>query len=302
MKFNHILFLLLIVAALVSSCQSDEDPNYEPNGYEKVSYYKIISFNVRYSSAPEIDGDNRWELRRDAAVKMVAEQKPIAMGLQEACPDQIDFLDLNLTGYKHIGVGRDDGKRAGEMMAIYYDTTRLTLLDSGTFWLSETPEKVSIGWDAACNRTCTWGHFKVNDTGFEFLYFNTHLDHLGSQARKNSIKLIVAKMTELNPDNVPVFLSGDFNSTTDDPIFDPLKASLKDAREVSAISDKIITYNGFGTVTDNPNTRKEWVIDHIFFSGVNPMAFMVLNGNYGVPFISDHYPISFKFSTQTEEQ
>ena len=301
MKFNHILFPLLIVAALVSSCQSDEDPNYEPNGYEKVSYYKIISFNVRYSSAPEIDGDNRWELRRDAAVKMVAEQKPIAMGLQEACPDQIDFLDLNLTGYKHIGVGRDDGKRAGEMMAIYYDTTRLTLLDSGTFWLSETPEKVSLGWDAACNRTCTWGHFKMKDTDFEFLYFNTHLDHLGSLARKNSIKLIVDKMTELNPDNVPVFLSGDFNSTTDDPIFDPLKASLKDAREMSAISDKIITYNGFGTVTDNPNTRKEWVIDHIFFSGVNPMAFMVLNGNYGVPFISDHYPISFRFRAQTQE-
>ena len=301
MKFNHILFPLLIVAALVSSCQSDEDPNYEPNGYEKVSYYKIISFNVRYSSAPEIDGDNRWELRRDASVKMVAKHKPLVMGLQEACPDQIDFLDLNLTGYKHIGVGRDDGKRAGEMMAIYYDTTRLTLLDSGTFWLSETPEKVSLGWDAACNRTCTWGHFKMKDTDFEFLYFNTHLDHLGSLARKNSIKLIVAKMTELNPDNLPVFLSGDFNSTTDDPIFDPLKASLKDAREVSAISDKIITYNGFGTVTDNPNTRKEWVIDHIFFSGVNPMAFMVLNGNYGVPFISDHYPISFRFRAQTQE-
>ena len=301
MKFNHILFPLLIVAALVSSCQSDEDPNYEPNGYEKVSYYKIISFNVRYSSAPEIDGDNRWELRRDAAVKMVAQQKPLAMGLQEACPDQIDFLDLNLTGYKHIGVGRDDGKRAGEMMAIYYDTTRLTLLDSGTFWLSETPEKVSLGWDAACNRTCTWGHFKMKDTDFEFLYFNTHLDHLGSLARKNSIKLIVAKMTELNPDNVPVFLSGDFNSTTDDPIFDPLKASLKDAREVSSISHKIITYNGFGTVTDNPNTRKEWVIDHIFFSGVNPMAFRVLNGNYGVPFISDHYPIAFTFRAQTEK-
>lgn len=301
MRFNNILFPLMIVAALVSCSQSDAAPNYEPNGYEKISYYKIISFNVRYSSAPEIDGDNRWELRCDASVKMVAEQKPLAIGLQEACPDQIDFLDLNLTGYEHIGVGRDDGKRAGEMMAIYYDTTRLTLLDSGTFWLSETPEKVSIGWDAACNRTCTWGHFKVNDTGFEFLYFNTHLDHAGSQARRNSIKLIVAKMTELNPNNVPVFLSGDFNSTTDDTIFEPLKASLKDAREVSAISDKSITYNGFGTVSDSPNTRKEWVIDHIFFSGVNPMAFRVLNGNYGVPFISDHYPILFTFRAQTGE-
>ena len=294
MKFNNILSPLLIVA-LSMTCQAVHGSNNDNNEY------KIISYNVRFSSVPETDGANRWELRRDASIKMVAEQKPLAMGLQEACPDQIDFLDQNLTGCKHIGVGRDDGNRAGEMMAIYYDTTRLTLLNSGTFWLSDTPDKVSIGWDAACNRTCTWGHFKVNDTGFEFLYFNTHLDHVGSQARRNSIKLIVAKMAELNPNNVPVFLSGDFNSTTDDTIFEPLKASLKDAREVSAISDKIITYNGFGTVTDNPNTRKEWVIDHIFFSGVNPMAFRVLNGNYGVPFISDHYPIAFTFRAQTEK-
>ena len=294
MKFNNILSPLLIVA-LSMTCQAVHGSNNDNNEY------KIISYNVRFSSAPETDGDNRWELRRDASIKMVAAQKPLAMGLQEACPDQIDFLDQNLTGYKHIGVGRDDGNRAGEMMAIYYDTSRLTLLNSGTFWLSDTPDKVSIGWDAACNRTCTWGHFKVNDTGFEFLYFNTHLDHVGSQARMNSIKLIVAKMAELNPNNVPVFLSGDFNSTTDDTIFEPLKASLKDAREVSAISDKNITYNGFGKVIDNPDTRKEWVIDHIFFSGVNPMAFRVLNGNYGVPFISDHYPIAFTFRAQTEK-
>ena len=294
MKFNNILSPLLIVA-LSMTCQAVHGSNNDNNEY------KIISYNVRFSSVPETDGVNRWELRRDASIKMVAEQKPLAMGLQEACPDQIDFLDQNLTGYKHIGVGRDDGNRAGEMMAIYYDTTRLTLLNSGTFWLSDTPDKVSIGWDAACNRTCTWGHFKVNDTGFEFLYFNTHLDHAGSQARRNSIKLIVAKMAELNPNNVPVFLSGDFNSTTDNTIFEPLKASLKDAREVSAISDKNITYNGFGKVIDNPDTRKEWVIDHIFFSGVNPVAFRVVMCNFGVPFISDHYPIAFKFRTQTEK-
>lgn len=294
MKFYNILSPLLIVA-LSMTCQAVHGSNNDNNEY------KIISYNVRFSSAPETDGDNRWELRRDASIKMVAAQKPLAMGLQEACPDQIDFLDQNLTGYKHIGVGRDDGNRAGEMMAIYYDTTRLTLLNSGTFWLSDTPDKVSIGWDAACNRTCTWGHFKVNDTGFEFLYFNTHLDHVGSQARMNSIKLIVAKMAELNPNNVPVFLSGDFNSTTDDTIFEPLKASLKDAREVSAISDKNITYNGFGKVIDNPDTRKEWVIDHIFFSGVNPVAFRVVMCNFGVPFISDHYPIAFKFRAQTEK-
>ena len=294
MKFNNILSPLLIVA-LSMTCQAVHGSNNDNNEY------KIISYNVRFSSVPETDGANRWELRRDASIKMVAEQKPLAMGLQEACPDQIDFLDQNLTGYKHIGVGRDDGNRAGEMMAIYYDTTRLTLLNSGTFWLSDTPDKVSIGWDVACNRTCTWGHFKVNDTGFEFLYFNTHLDHVGSQARMNSIKLIVAKMAELNPNNVPVFLSGDFNSTTDDTIFEPLKASLKDAREVSAISDKNITYNGFGKVIDNPDTRKEWVIDHIFFSGVNPLAFRVVMCNFGVPFISDHYPIAFKFRAQTEK-
>lgn len=194
-------------------------------------------------------------------------------------------------------MGRDDGDRAGEMMAIYYDTSRLTLLKSGTFWLSETPDKVSRGWDAACNRTCTWGFFKVKNSNNGFFYFNTHLDHMGREARKNSIELIVAKIKELNPNGAPVLLSADFNSPTDNAIFDPLKAALHDARSECKITDNSITYNGFGKIEGNPatNNDNEQVIDHIFYSGVTPLTFKVLNGDYGVPYISDHYPIAFTF-------
>ncbi|MGN1246857.1 MAG: endonuclease/exonuclease/phosphatase family protein [Muribaculaceae bacterium] len=264
-----------------------------------VKEYKVISYNVRLSMAADADGENRWENRKAASLKMVAEQKPIVMGLQEACPDQIEYLDQNLTGYKHIGVGRDDGDREGEMMAIYYDTTRLMLLKSGTFWLSETPDKVSRGWDAACNRTCTWGFFKIKNSNQGFFYFNTHLDHMGREARKNSIELIVSKIAEINPNGAPVLLSADFNSPTDNAIFDPLKAVLHDARTKCKVTDTSVTYNGFGKIEGNPatNNDNEQVIDHIFYRGVTPVKFQVLNGDYGVPYISDHYPIAFTFRT-----
>lgn len=291
------VIVALLIASLASAQTVDTQSVLKPTKTLALKEYKVISYNVRLSMAADTDGDNRWENRREASLKMVAEQKPIVMGLQEACPDQIDYFDQNLTGYKHIGVGRDDGDRAGEMMAIYYDTSRLTLLKSGTFWLSETPDKVSRGWDAACNRTCTWGFFKVKNSNHGFFYFNTHLDHLGREARKNSIELIVAKIKEINPTGAPVILSADFNSTTDNAIFDPLKAALHDARSECKVTDNSITYNGFGQVEGNPatNNDNEQVIDHIFYSGVTPLTFKVLNGDYGVPYISDHYPIAFTF-------
>lgn len=285
------LMLLLFAASLPAA----EKP---ANGGTCCNVLKVISYNVRMSQASESDGDNRWDNRKEASLKMVAEQKPLVMGLQETCPDQVDYFDRNLTGYKHIGVGRDDGKRAGEMMAIYYDESRVKLLDSGTFWLSETPDVVSRGWDAACKRTCTWGLFSIAGTGVKFYYFNTHLDHIGREARKNSILLIVNKIAEINADGLPVLLSADFNSTTDNAIFDPLKKALSDARATCLPVDNSITYNGFGKIEGNPNTNNdaEQIIDHIFYKGFAPKQFKVLNGNYGVPYISDHYPIAFTFT------
>ena len=183
-------------------------------------------------------------------------------------------------------VGREDGKAEGEMMAIYYRADRVELLDSGTFWLSETPDEVSKGWDGACKRTCTWALMRMKDSGREFAYFNTHLDHVGPTARAEALKLIVKRIAELVPAGMPLFLTADFNSTTDEPIFEPLKAAMRDARAEAPQSDPRGTFNDWGRESDV-------VIDHIFFRDADARSFTVLcDKNYGAPYISDHYPVA----------
>ena len=247
---------------------------------------KIISFNIRYNSWNNIDGKNGWPYRKDAVVKMVEQEKPAAIGLQEALIDQLQYLDSKLTSYRRIGVGRDDGKEAGEFMAIYYDTTQVVLLSGETKWLSKTPDKPGKGWDAACVRTVTIAKFKVKESGKEFFYYNTHLDHVGKTARAESTRLIVSLAKESSPDT-PVILGGDMNSTIDDTIFRNLYAEgLRAARETAPKkrTDNRITYNAYGK-------DKRAVIDHFFVKGVKVQWFRTLDGDYGVPYISDHYPI-----------
>lgn len=194
---KKILTLIACVAALVS-CGTAQQP----------TPIKVISYNIRMSAAPDADGDNRWENRKQASINMINDQQPTLLGLQEACPDQVAFLDENLPDYKRIGVGREDGKAEGEMMAIYYRDADFELEKSGTFWLSETPDQVSMGWDAACKRTCTWVLLRSKADGRRVGYMNTHLDHMGPTARKESIKLIVAKIAELFDKEIPLFLDG----------------------------------------------------------------------------------------------
>lgn len=247
---------------------------------------KVVSYNIRMSGSPAADGDNFWANRKQASINMVNDEQPDVMGIQEGCPDQIAFLDEHLPEYEHIGVGREDGKAEGEMMAIYYRADRVELLDSGTFWLSETPDEVSKGWDGACKRTCTWALMRMKDSGKEFAYFNTHLDHVGPTARAEALKLIVKRMAELVPAGMPLFLTADFNSTTDEPIFEPLKAAMRDARAEAPQSDPRGTFNDWGRESDV-------VIDHIFFRDADARSFTVLcDKNYGAPYISDHYPVA----------
>ena len=271
---KRLLMFLVCAAAAVACADKGKDAE-----------IKVISYNIRMNGGPTADGDNCWENRKQASVNMVGEEQPTVMGIQEGCPDQIAFLDEHLPQYRHIGVGREDGKAAGEMMAIYYRTDRVELLDGGTFWLSETPDEVSRGWDGACKRTCTWALMRMKDSGREFAYFNTHLDHVGEVAREQAIRLIVAKMAEIVPEGMPAFLTADFNSTTDDPIFTPLKAVMGDARAEAPQSDPRGTFNDWGRASDE-------VIDHIFFRNAEALAFTVLcDRNYGAPYISDHYPV-----------
>ena len=247
---------------------------------------KIISFNIRYNSWNNIDGENGWPNRKDAVVKMILEEQPAAIGLQEALIDQLQYLDSALTHYRRIGVGRDDGKEAGEFMAIYYDTTRLELLSYRTRWLSETPDVPTKGWDAACYRTVTIARFRDRQSGKEFQYLNTHLDHMGKTARAEGVKLIVQLLKENSiSDNVPVIVGGDMNSTIEDKIFQSFyHVNLKPARELTKNSSYVDTYNAYGK-------EKSALIDHFFVREVKVKQFRTLDGNYGVPYISDHYPI-----------
>lgn len=267
--------ILAVLAALVAAGCSQKETD----------ELKIISFNIRYNSWNNIDGENGWPYRKDAVVKMIREERPAAIGLQEALIDQLQYLDSCLPEYRRIGVGRDDGKEAGEFMAIYYDTTRLSADMSlcTTLWLSETPWEASKGWDAACYRTVTCAFLTDKQSGRSFSYFNTHLDHMGPVARAESAKYIAQLVDE--SEGFPVVLGGDMNSTIDDTIFNAFyKAGLQAARTMTDSTSNAITYNAYG----NDEGK---VIDHFFVKGCEVVSFRTLDGDYGVPYISDHYPI-----------
>ena len=253
----------------------------------RTSEIKVMSYNIRLSSGTiEADSIYHWEHRKQASLELMHQEQPTLIGLQEACPDQMDYMVENLPEYGYIGVGRDDGKRKGEFMSIFYKKDEVELIDGGTFWLSQTPDQVTKGWDAACFRTCTWTILKKKDTGKKFVYLNTHLDHKGQEARKESIKLIVAKAEELTGGKLPVFITADFNSPTTNEIFKPMQSAMKDARVEAPITDERGTLNCWGT------TPPGVVIDHIFFRGAEAQKFEVLRDkDYGAPYVSDHYPV-----------
>ena len=280
---NRLIFSVIAVAAVLAMGGCTQKT-------QKSTDLKLISFNIRYNSWNNIDGDNGWPYRKDAVVKMIREERPAAIGLQEALIDQLQYLDSCLPEYRRIGVGRDDGKEAGEFMAIYYDTARLKLTATFTQWLSETPYEPSLGWDAACRRTVTFARFDDRQSGKEFVYLNTHLDHVGQIARAESAKQIAgsAPMDK----SYPVVLGGDMNSTIEDTIFNSFYAvGLQAAREMTDSTSNAITYNAYG----NEDGK---VIDHFFVKGCKVVSFRTLDGDYGVPYISDHYPIEIVISIE----
>ena len=251
----------------------------------KTADINVISYNIRMGSAD--DGTNSWKYRYPASAMMIMDQKPDIFGLQEAFDFQFNYLEEYCPGYKGIGVGREDGKSKGEYMAIFYNKKAIKLIKWGTFWLSETPEEPSKGWDAACFRTATWALMKDKASGRKFYYVNTHLDHVGWEARKNGLKLIVDRIAEINPENYPMILTGDFNMRLNRPEFDDLKKVMQNAREVAVKTDHHNTYNGWGKASSDS------IIDYIWFKGFSSCTeYQTITKEYmDRAFISDHYPI-----------
>lgn len=167
---------------------------------------KLISYNIR--TAWGRDGNNSWDYRKTATSGLFQKESPDVIGLQEAMKCQLDYIDYICPEYAHVGEDRDGGIEGGETMAIYYRKEKFDLVDHGTFWLSESPDIISRGWDAACNRTVTWVKLKLKGNNKSFYYFNTHLDHQGKIARSKSIELITEKIQQIAGKKPVVILGG----------------------------------------------------------------------------------------------
>ncbi|SHF81418.1 endonuclease/exonuclease/phosphatase family protein [Pedobacter caeni] len=250
----------------------------------------IISYNIRLNVAS--DGENAWPKRKDNVKALVRFHDADILCVQEALPLQVDEMLAN-TNYAMEGVGRDDGKRAGEFSAIYFDKSRFTRRDGGTFWLSETPEKPSKGWDAALNRVCSWVRLFDKKNKKEFLVFNTHYDHVGVQARIESAKLLKRKIQEIAP-KLPVVFTGDLNVTPETEAIATIKSFLIDAKEASVepAYGPVGTFNAFKF--DSPLKDK---IDYIFVNkGFKVQKFGVLSDSKDLRYPSDHLPIIARLS------
>ena len=254
--------------------------------------HRMATFNIRWDNPNDIG--NLWKDRVPHVIQLIQFHQIGLFGTQEGLTHQVEEMSKGL-GYEYLGVGRDDGAKKGEYTAILFDPDLYQLEDSGTFWLSPTPETPSKGWDASLNRICSWGRFKTQE-GEKFYVFNIHYDHIGQQAREESSKLVASKIKEINSENLPVIWMGDFNVTPDNPAYLTILSDphWKDARLISEIP----AYGPAGTFTGfDWEKMPDGIIDHIFVKGdLKVIRHGILTDNYGKKYPSDHFPVMIELS------
>jgi endonuclease/exonuclease/phosphatase family metal-dependent hydrolase len=274
MKTMIKLFAVLMLLNLTAAAQR-----------KTANYINVMSYNIRYNNTQ--DGENAWPNRKDNVKALIKFHDADILCVQEALALQVDQLIEN-TNYERVGVGRTDGKREGEFSAIYFDKTRFSKKDGGTFWLSETPDKPSKGWDAAILRVCTWVKLHDKWNKKDFIVFNTHYDHVGVQARIESAKLIKKKIMEIAP-ALPVILTGDLNVTPETEAVATIKTFLTDTKEAT-IEPAYGPEGTFNSFKFNAPLKER--IDYIFINkGFNVQKFGVLTDSKGLKYPSDHLPI-----------
>jgi endonuclease/exonuclease/phosphatase family metal-dependent hydrolase len=243
-----------------------------------------MTYNIKYDNRS--DKSNNWEVRKPWVISLLKFHRPSIIGVQEALHNQVKDIESSLSGFTYVGVGRDDGNQAGEYSPIYYDTKQLELMNSGTFWLSETPEEISKGWDAALPRICTFAEFKDAE-GTLFVVYNAHFDHIGVDARRNSASTILEHRDKFYPDTKIIFM-GDLNFTDDDPAYRTITGGgLMDAWDTPSTYGPKATYNGFNW-EEVPQRR----IDYIFVSeAFDVLSTGVLTDSRFNRYPSDHFPV-----------
>ncbi|ALD20275.1 endonuclease/exonuclease/phosphatase family protein [Hymenobacter sp. DG25A] len=253
---------------------------------KKVVPLRVATYNLRLNIAS--DGPDAWPLRKEMVKGLVRYHDFDVFGTQEGFRGQLTDV-AELPEYAFVGHGRENGKEAGEHSAIFYKKSRLQLLQTGDFWLSQTPDQPSKGWDATCcNRICTWAKFRDVLTKKEFYFFSVHFDHQGVEARRQSGRLMVQKIQEIAK-NAPVICAGDFNSTPDTEQIKTMQTLLRDAYQITAQPPygPTGTFNAFKL--DAPLTDR---IDYIFVSqGITVLNYGVLTDSLRGRYPSDHFPV-----------
>lgn len=250
---------------------------------------KLISYNIRYENPNE--KINSWKTRESYVTSFLSDENPDFIGLQEVTYSQQRDLVKSLFNHNYIGVGRDDGLDKGEFSPVFYNKNRYKVLFQDTFWLSKTPEKVSIGWDASMKRICTYGLFENLASKKRIWVFNTHLDHVGIEAKKKSTDLILKKVNSVNKYQNPLILMGDFNLEDDSHSIKKIQSQLTDVLFGIKKSDK--NYSTFNDFNTRLNTNKR--IDYIFVRNLKPLkSGLVKLKTSEKNWASDHHPVFSK--------
>lgn len=270
----RILIILSILAATLCEAESQS--------------LKVMTYNIRLNTTS--DGVNSWPNRKEKVADLIKKIDADAFGVQEALHDQMQDLQKALPDYAFVGVGRDDGKEKGEYTAIFYKTSKLKVLKSDSFWLSETPEiPGSKGWDAAITRMATHAIFQDIKTKHEFLFLTTHFDHIGVEARKKSAEMLAMTFSGLGSEqSMPTVFCGDLNIKPDDKAYALIKEKSK-----GVLQDARPSNNMQGTFCGFEKDKMECVIiDYIFHTpDINIEKFEVIQENDGQYYPSDHLPV-----------
>ena len=276
--FKYLLVILISLILLIPDLRGEN------------VIHSVVTYNIKYDD--KSNEQNSWTLRREGMIELINFISPDIFGIQEGLLDQVNYLNTYLDNLICVGVSRDDGNKKGEFCAIYYNMNKYRLIKSSTFWLSESPSNVSIGWDAALERICTYAQFETLNGKNKIWVFNTHFDHFGMMAREQSAKLLIKKIRNINTDGEPTVVMGDFNALADSKEIEILKREYKDSIEISEKEHKGPpgTFNNF-----SPKQEIAKRIDYIFTYGMKILFHehvnkMLDNGNH----ISDHLPVVTK--------
>lgn len=273
---NFVLALLSIV--ILAGCSKQTE----------LTTINVATFNMRYDN-PD-DSLNNWQYRKERIAQFIKDQKVEIVGTQELLQNQVDDLKALLPEYDMVGVARDNGKDEGEYAAIFYLRDRFDVLDSNNFWLCENPDSVGMkGWDAACTRIATWAKMQDKATGKIFMAVNTHFDHVGEVARRESALLIISKIKEIVGDR-PAFLTGDFNVDSTSNAYETITTNefvLNDSRKVAkAVEGADYTWHDFGKLP----AEERGIIDFIFTTPSIEVLKVYIPQENADALLSDHNP------------